>query len=266
MKHLLEVDNISVSFATPHGQVEAVHGVSFYIDEGETVGIVGESGCGKSVTSQTVMKLLPPSVSKLTSGRIIWDGFNIEKFSEREMNTLRGKDMAMVFQDPMTSLNPVLTVGEQIEEGLRLHLHLSKKDAAEEAVRLLQSVGISGASQRVRSYPHELSGGMRQRCLIAAAIACKPRLLFADEPTTALDVTTEAQVLNVLQQMQEDLHMAVFLIIWVLLPVCVGEFMSCMPVPSWRRQRQNDFLTNRPIRIRKAFYRPYRLYMIRRRY
>lgn len=212
MKHLLEVDNISVSFATPHGQVEAVHGVSFYIDEGETVGIVGESGCGKSVTSQTVMKLLPPSVSKLTSGRIIWDGFNIENFSEREMNTLRGKDMAMVFQDPMTSLNPVLTVGEQIEEGLRLHLHLSKKEAAEEAVRLLQSVGISGASQRVRSYPHELSGGMRQRCLIAAAIACKPRLLFADEPTTALDVTTEAQVLNVLQQMQEDLHMAVLLI------------------------------------------------------
>lgn len=186
MKHLLEVDNISVSFATPHGQVEAVHGVSFYIDEGETVGIVGESGCGKSVTSQTVMKLLPPSVSKLTSGRIIWDGFNIENFSEREMNTLRGKDMAMVFQDPMTSLNPVLTVGEQIEEGLRLHLHLSKKEAAEEAVRLLQSVGISGASQRVRSYPHELSGGMRQRCLIAAAIACKPRLLFADEPTQLL--------------------------------------------------------------------------------
>ncbi|MBF1348489.1 MAG: ABC transporter ATP-binding protein, partial [Megasphaera micronuciformis] len=139
MKHLLEVDHISVSFATPRGPVEAVHGVSFYLDEGEMVGIVGESGCGKSVTSQTVMKLLPPSVSKLTSGRIIWDGFNIENFSEREMNTLRGKEMAMVFQDPMTSLNPVLTVGEQIEEGLRLHLHLSKKEAAEEAVRLLQS-------------------------------------------------------------------------------------------------------------------------------
>lgn len=212
MKHLLEVDHISVSFATPRGPVEAVHGVSFYLDEGETIGIVGESGCGKSVTSQTVMKLLPPSVSKLTSGRISWDGFNIENFSEREMNTLRGKEMAMVFQDPMTSLNPVLTVGEQIEEGLRLHLRLSKKEAAEEAVRLLQAVGISEASQRVRSYPHELSGGMRQRCLIAAAIACKPRLLFADEPTTALDVTTEAQVLNVLQQMQEELHMAVLLI------------------------------------------------------
>ena len=212
MKHLLEVDHISVSFATPRGPVEAVHGVSFYLDEGETVGIVGESGCGKSVTCQTVMKLLPPSVSKLTSGRISWDGFNIENFSEREMNTLRGKEMAMVFQDPMTSLNPVLTVGEQIEEGLRLHLRLSKKEAAEEAVRLLHAVGISEASQRVRSYPHELSGGMRQRCLIAAAIACKPRLLFADEPTTALDVTTEAQVLNVLQQMQEELHMAVLLI------------------------------------------------------
>lgn len=212
MKPLLQIDHLSISFATYRGNFEAVHDVSIAVHAGETVGIVGESGCGKSVTSQSVMKLLPAQTTTYTKGHIYWDGQDIIPLGERDMNRLRGKDMAMVFQDPMTSLNPVLTIGSQIEEGLALHTTLTKAERRQKALDLVKAVGLTSPAERLRQYPHELSGGMRQRCLIAMALACGPRLLFADEPTTALDVTTEAQVLALLRKLQEKTGMAMVLI------------------------------------------------------
>lgn len=212
MNPLLHISHLSLSFDTYRGRLEAIHDVSIQVHAGETVGIVGESGCGKSVTSQAVMKLLPQSVAHYDSGRIYWDGKDIVPFSEKEMNHLRGNEMAMVFQDPMTALNPVFTIGSQIEEGLKLHGMLSKTERQAKALALLQDVGITSPEERLHQYPHELSGGMRQRCLIAMALSCKPRLLFADEPTTALDVTTEAQVLALLQRLQQETQMAMVLV------------------------------------------------------
>lgn len=212
MKPLLDISHLSISFQTYRGTLEAIHDVSITVHAGETVGIVGESGCGKSVTSQSVMKLLPSQTTRYTSGHIYWDGADIIPYTEEQMNQLRGNDMAMVFQDPMTSLNPVLTIGSQIEEGLALHTTLTKEERAAKALELLQAVGMTSPAERLRQYPHELSGGMRQRCLIAMALACGPRLLFADEPTTALDVTTEAQVLELLRQLQRQHNMAMVLI------------------------------------------------------
>lgn len=212
MKPILEISHVSVAFHTYRGLLEAVHDVSIAVGEGETVGIVGESGCGKSVTAQAAMKLLPAGTTVYSQGQICWDGQNVLPLTEREMNMLRGREMAMIFQDPMTSLNPVFTIGSQICEGLRLHQPMESRCAEEMAVGLLRSVGITSPEKRLRQYPHELSGGMRQRCLIAMALSCSPRLLFADEPTTALDVTTEAQVLSLLQRLQQDMGMAVVLI------------------------------------------------------
>lgn len=212
MKPLLDISHVSLSFDTYRGTLEAVHDITLHVNSGETVGIVGESGCGKSVTSQAVMKLLPSTVTHYTSGHIYWDGEDIIPYTEKQMNRLRGKDMAMVFQDPMTSLNPVFTIGEQIEEGLRLHSDLTKTERHAKALELLQQVGITSPEERLHQYPHELSGGMRQRCLIAMALSCRPRLLFADEPTTALDVTTEAQVLALLCKLQHETGMAMVLI------------------------------------------------------
>lgn len=212
MNPLLHISHLSLSFDTYRGRLEAIHDVSIQVHAGETVGIVGESGCGKSVTSQAVMKLLPQSVTHYDSGHIYWDGKDIVTLSEKEMNHLRGNEMAMVFQDPMTALNPVFTIGSQIEEGLRLHSTLSKTERKAKALALLQDVGITSPEERLHQYPHELSGGMRQRCLIAMALSCKPRLLFADEPTTALDVTTEAQVLALLQRLQQETQMAMVLV------------------------------------------------------
>lgn len=212
MNPLLEVQHLSISFYTYRGLLEAVHDVSLAVHPGETVGIVGESGCGKSVTSQAVMKLLPKNAAAYTQGRILWEGRDIIPLSEGEMNGLRGRDMAMIFQDPMTALNPVLTIGAQLCEGIGLHQKLTKKEQKAKALELLKAVGLTSPEKRLEQYPHQLSGGMRQRCLIAMALSSSPKLLFADEPTTALDVTTEAQVLDVLKKLQEELGMAVVLI------------------------------------------------------
>jgi len=212
MKPLLDIRNLSISFKTYRGIMEAIHGVSMTVAPAETVGIVGESGCGKSVTAHAVMRLLPQETAIYSSGTIYWDGQDIQALSENQMNELRGRDMAMVFQDPMTALNPVLTIGSQIREGLRLHGSVPAGQEETQALALLQAVGITSPEKRIHQYPHELSGGMRQRCLIAMALACSPKLLFADEPTTALDVTTEAQVLELLSQLQKKSAMAVVLI------------------------------------------------------
>ena len=209
--HLLSIDNLSISFRTYRGILEATHKVSLFVDAGETVGIVGESGCGKSVTAHAVMKLLPRDSAIYSSGRISWDGRDIISLDEGEMNRLRGRDMAMIFQDPMTALNPVLTIGNQIEEGLRHHA-MSRQEAEQKALSLLQEVGITSPERRLHQYPHELSGGMRQRCLIAMALSCEPKLLIADEPTTALDVTIQEQILNLIAELNERMGMSVLFI------------------------------------------------------
>lgn len=200
------------------------------------------------------MKLLPAEATEYTGGQILWDGRDVIPLSETQMNRLRGRDMAMIFQDPMTSLNPVLTIGNQLCEGIALHQHLGRKACEAKALELLRAVGLTSPEKRLHQYPHELSGGMRQRCLIAMALSCSPRLLFADEPTTALDVTTEAQVLDVLKRLQAELGMAVVLISHNLgvIARCAAAFTSCMPAPSSKRGRPMIFSTARPIPIPRA--------------
>src|SRR5690554_1662498 len=207
--HLLEVKDLEVSFFTRRGVVQAVRGVSFHLDRGETLGLVGESGSGKSVTSQAVLGMteLP---GRITGGDILWKGRSLLHGREaaRYVKSVRGKEMAVVFQDPMTSLNPVFTIGMQMTEVLRHHLHMSSAAATERAAELLDLVGISFPRQRLKQHPHEFSGGMRQRVLIAMALACEPELLIADEPTTALDVTIQAQILELLEELQQRLGLA----------------------------------------------------------
>ncbi|MFT4572410.1 MAG: oligopeptide/dipeptide ABC transporter ATP-binding protein [Hyphomicrobiaceae bacterium] len=212
MAAMLTVRDLVVGFDTHSGFLTAVDGVGFSVDAGESVAIVGESGCGKSVTALSIMRLLPVPPAKIMSGTIEFDGRNLLELSEREMRDVRGNDAAMIFQEPMTSLNPVLTVGFQIAEALRVHRSLSKREAAAEAVRMLELVEMPDPEDRVHSYPHELSGGMRQRVMIAMALSCEPRLLIADEPTTALDVTIQAQVLELLASLKKRLGMALLLI------------------------------------------------------
>ncbi|MCU1430876.1 MAG: oligopeptide/dipeptide transporter, ATP-binding protein [Actinomycetia bacterium] len=207
---LLEVDNVKTMFKTPRGLVHAVDGVEFTLERGKTIGIVGESGCGKSVLSRSIMGLLPNNVVR--EGSIRFEGNEIGHAVGEEMRHFWGTQMSMVFQDPMTSLNPVMRIGNQITESLRYHLDVSKDYANEAALALLQSVGIPEAKRRLREYPHQLSGGMRQRVMIAIALACGPKLLFADEPTTALDVTVQAQILDLLQQQQRERFMAMVLV------------------------------------------------------
>lgn len=209
---LLQVKNLAVSFSTYRGKVKAVRDVSFSVDEGKTIGIVGESGCGKSVTSHAIMGLLPRENSKIEHGQIIFNDRNITDLSEKEMNRLRGNEIAMIFQDPMTSLNPVLTIGTQIQESLFLHKKLTKQQARQRAIELLNLVGIPSAEMRLDDYPHQFSGGMRQRVMIAMALSCEPKLLIADEPTTALDVTVQAQILDLLKQLQRKTNTAIVLI------------------------------------------------------
>lgn len=209
---LLQVKNLAVSFSTYRGKVKAVRDVSFSVDEGKTIGIVGESGCGKSVTSHAIMGLLPRENSKIEHGQIIFNDRNITDLSEKEMNRLRGNEIAMIFQDPMTSLNPVLTIGAQIQESLFLHKKLTKQQARQRAIELLKLVGIPSAEMRLDDYPHQFSGGMRQRVMIAMALSCEPKLLIADEPTTALDVTVQAQILDLLKQLQQKTNTAIVLI------------------------------------------------------
>src|SRR6201746_1040833 len=208
---LLEVENLQTHFRTPEGINRAVDGVSFHVDEGETLAIVGESGCGKSVTSMSLMRLIAEPPGKI-AGSIRFQGKDLLKLSEREMRAIRGNDISMIFQEPMTSLNPVLTVGRQIGETLRLHQGLNGKQAEARAVEALTLVGIPAPGRRVREYPHQLSGGMRQRVMIAMALACNPRLLIADEPTTALDVTIQAQILDLMRDLKTRLDSAIMLI------------------------------------------------------
>jgi oligopeptide/dipeptide ABC transporter ATP-binding protein len=211
VNHLLEVKALKTHFPTRAGLVRAVDGVSFFIDPGELLGLVGESGCGKSMTALSIMRLVAPP-GKIVNGEIIFDGRNLLKLSNREMRAVRGDDIAMIFQDPMTSLNPVFTVGEQIAEALRLHRNLSRKAARAGAVAAMREVAIPDPDLRADDYPHQLSGGMRQRVMIAMALACDPKLLIADEPTTALDVTIQAQMLELLDGLRKTRELAVLLI------------------------------------------------------
>jgi peptide/nickel transport system ATP-binding protein len=208
---LLEVENLQTHFATADGVNRAVDGLSFSVEAGETVAIVGESGCGKSVTSMSILRLIPEPPGKI-AGSVRFNGRDLLKLSEREMRTIRGNEISMIFQEPMTSLNPVLSVGQQIGETLRLHQGLSKKDAEARAVDMLRLVGIPAPDKRVKEYPHQLSGGMRQRVMIAIALACNPKLLIADEPTTALDVTIQAQILDLMRDLKHRVGAAIVLI------------------------------------------------------
>ncbi len=208
---LLDVRDLRTTFKTEDGTVTAVAGLSFSLDAGSTLGIVGESGSGKSVTSLSIMRLIAPP-GRIESGRILFDGEDLLQKSEAEMRAIRGHRIAMIFQDPMTSLNPVLTVGEQIAEAVRLHLGLSRREARDHTIEMLRKVRIPSPEKRVDDYPHQFSGGMRQRVMIAMALSCGPRLLIADEPTTALDVTIQAQILDLLQEMQRETGTAIILI------------------------------------------------------
>ncbi|WP_353093632.1 ABC transporter ATP-binding protein [Tissierella praeacuta] len=212
MEKLLEVKNLSVSFKTFFGEVEAVRNISFDVGKSETVAIVGESGCGKSVTANSIMQLLPMPPAFFKSGEIIFDGIDLLKKSDKEMQSVRGNDISMVFQDPMTSLNPTMRIGKQIVEGLVKHQKLSAKDAKEKAIEMLNLVAVPQPEKRVNQYPHEFSGGMRQRVMIALAMVSTPKLLIADEPTTALDVTVQAQILELMKEIQKKLSMSIILI------------------------------------------------------
>src|ERR1700726_4536106 len=208
---LLEVQNLQTHFRTPEGINRAVDGVSFHVTEGETLAIVGESGCGKSVTAMSLMRLIPEPPGKI-AGSVRFQDKDLLQVSEREMASIRGNHISMVFQEPMTSLNPVLTVGRQIGETLRLHQHLGRREVAERAVEMLSLVGIAEPRRRAHEYPHQLSGGMRQRVMIAIALACNPKLLIADEPTTALDVTIQAQILDLMSELKQRVGAAIIFI------------------------------------------------------
>ena len=211
MAELLRVTDLHTEFPTDDGLVKAVDGVSFSIDEGETLGIVGESGCGKSVSAFSIMRLLQPP-GRIASGSIMFRGKDLTKISDGEMRQLRGNEISMIFQEPMTSLNPVYTIGDQIAETLLIHQNISKKDAMDQTVDMLRRVGISLPERRVHEYPHQMSGGMRQRVMIAMALACKPKLLIADEPTTALDVTIQAQILELMKELKDQYGMSILFI------------------------------------------------------
>ena len=209
--HLLSVKDLHTSFTTDHGEVQAVNGVSFNLDAGKVLGIVGESGSGKSVTAYSIMQILADN-GRITSGEILYKGEDISRWGESKMQDFRGKCCSIIFQDPMTSLNPVFTIGSQIAEAVLLHTKSSKHEAMEKALEMLKLVGINEPEKRLKQYPYELSGGMRQRVMIAMALACEPDILIADEPTTALDVTIQAQILELMQSLQKKLGMAIIMV------------------------------------------------------
>src|SRR5215208_137488 len=212
MPPLLRVDDLRTSFFTSDGEVRAVDGVTFDIEDGKTVGLVGESGCGKSVTALSIIRLLPQDTGRITGGEILYRGRNLAGLADADVRRIRGNEISMIFQEPMTSLNPVMTVGDQIAETLRLHQGAGSRAARERAVEMLGLVKMPEPHRRIRSYPHQLSGGQRQRVMIAMALACSPALLIADEPTTALDVTIQAQILELIGELQQRLGMALLLI------------------------------------------------------
>jgi peptide/nickel transport system ATP-binding protein len=209
---MLEIKGLKTHFKTDDGWLHAVDGVDMTLDAGETLCVVGESGCGKSVTAKTILKLIDMPPGKIVAGQVLWQGRDLVPLSSQQMQSIRAKEIAIIFQEPMTSLNPVFTVGEQIAESLRLHEGLSRKDAMDRAVEMLRLVRIPTPERRVNDYPHQFSGGMRQRVMIAIALACKPKLLIADEPTTALDVTIQAQILDLMSELKSTMGMAVMLI------------------------------------------------------
>lgn len=212
MSHLLEVLDLRTRFHTAEGTVFAVNGISLHLNQGETLAIVGESGCGKSVSMLSILRLIPIPPGEIVSGTARYRDHDLFQYTENEMEDIRGKEISMIFQDPMTSLNPVLTIGRQLTESLRAHLPMDKKTAEDRAVELLEKVGLSDPRQRLSDYPHQFSGGMRQRVMIAMALSCSPSLLVADEPTTALDVTIQAQITELVAQLRDQYHMA---IIWI---------------------------------------------------
>ncbi|MBI2508552.1 MAG: ABC transporter ATP-binding protein, partial [Betaproteobacteria bacterium] len=209
---LLEVEDLHVHFVTTRGVVRAVEGISYKVKPGETVALVGESGCGKSVSSLAIMRLLAKPAGRVVAGRILFQGRNLLELSEDEMREIRGRDIAMIFQEPMTSLNPVLTIGFQIMEPLLIHLGMTEEQARARAMDLLKMVGMPDPERRLDQYPHQFSGGMRQRVMIAIALSCNPRLIIADEPTTALDVTIQAQILKLMKDLSRDLGIALVMI------------------------------------------------------
>ena len=209
---LLEVENLQVHFRTPAGINRAVDGVSFHVNQGETVALVGESGCGKSVSALSVMRLVAAPAGRIVGGQVFFKGRDLLALSEEEMRRVRGREIAMVFQEPMTSLNPVLTIGRQLTEGLEIHLGMTRGDARQRAAEVLATVGIPDAARRLSQYPHQFSGGMRQRIMIAAALACNPALILADEPTTALDVTIQAQILELMRDLSRRFGVAMLII------------------------------------------------------
>jgi len=209
---LLEVKGLKTRFFTEDGVVHAVNGISYELEEGEALGIVGESGCGKSVSVLSIMRLIPEPPGKIVGGEVLFEGRDLMKMDSEEVRKVRGNKIAMVFQDPMTSLNPVLTIGRQIDEALELHMGMDKREARKRTIELLEMVGIPEAADRADDYPHQFSGGMRQRVMIAMALSCNPRILIADEPTTALDVTIQAQIVDLVKRLRDEIGMA---IIWI---------------------------------------------------
>jgi oligopeptide transport system ATP-binding protein len=212
MTTLLEVKGLETRFYTQEGVVQAVNGIGYSLGEGETLGIVGESGCGKSVSVLSMMRLIPSPPGKITGGEVLFEGRDLLQMDMEEIRHVRGNRVAMVFQDPMTSLNPVLTIGRQVSEALELHMGMDRAQAIKRSIELLEMVGIPQADQRIRDYPHQFSGGMRQRVMIAMALSCNPQILIADEPTTALDVTIQAQIVDLVKRLRDEIGMAV---IWI---------------------------------------------------
>jgi len=211
-KRLLDIINLETHFITDQGVVRAVDGVSLYLNEGDTLGLVGESGCGKSVTALSIMRLIPNPPGKIVGGEAIFQGHDLFKLKEAEMRKIRGNKISMIFQEPMTSLNPVFKIGDQISEVIRLHQGVSKKDAIDISVNMLKLVGFPSPESRIKEYPHQMSGGMRQRVMIAMALSCKPKLMIADEPTTALDVTIQAQIMDLMTRLKAEMGMSIILI------------------------------------------------------
>lgn len=251
MEHLLEVKSLSTGFEINNQFYNAISDINLTLRRGEIMGIVGESGSGKSVFSASLLKLLPEKIAKITEGEVWYKGQRLDQSSAEELNKIRGKELALIFQEPMTSLNPVFTIGNQMIEMMRLHLKISKKEAKSRAIELLEQVGIPRANEVVNQYPHQLSGGMRQRVMIAMAISCEPSLLIADEPTTALDVTVQAQILDLLKQVQEKNDMGIIFIshdLGVIADICdsvavmyAGEIVERAPVEELFREPKHPY-------------------------